>query len=660
MKQRSTYIIVILTILFEIRIIAQDQQQTIDDKWNAEISSFVDSAKGAWDGVVGFAKGMGQAVGYVSPDYQYSFRAWNDSADPVYVALQDAVPVLGAGFYGTVEQNNFMQLLPFQHTGDHFYHKQLYFIVWLLSGKSKGEESYYTKSVESGAIAGGVVGAVLGGGVFSAITGPVGAAIGSLIGGVVTYEKLKEVSIIERVIYPWPANDPYTYHYRAYSNHGTVKAEYLDIKGTTSEFLGTFYNHTDVQGITLTFIKDGASYTVSLEPETFCLLQSSGVANSIRPAPNATDARGFLFKNGTTDIAFLPIAPEGIANVACDEKTKQCVAIAPMNYTYEVFHSGNAFGIGMQGLAIGNFDQPTNGKIRDINPVECHFWYQSAEQALKLDAAQRKDKKQTYDSISFDVQETLWLYYRTKDYTFLKKVDPGTVQNFYLVRPQLAEGQALLYGVLLNTADEKKAQKFLDRLADGKIAQHALPPTVISQNLEAGDATVSPNPNGFIDDTQTGGSGLSGYLVLTDRFTPRGVGFDTFYYYLEPAQLQIDQFAGNILFDNKYYAKDASGAIAPTDEIMQELAKNITQWIRDYSKNRTSVEQAVKKYLTDKGNPALFEKTSTGQDFSSLGKLFYQMLLTGPISIANPPFIRKAGINYYTFALGAKPDNWPA
>ena len=60
------HVILLLFIAFGSYNIVAQESQSIDDQWNAQISSIVNTAKGAWDGVVGFAKGMAQSVGYVS------------------------------------------------------------------------------------------------------------------------------------------------------------------------------------------------------------------------------------------------------------------------------------------------------------------------------------------------------------------------------------------------------------------------------------------------------------------------------------------------------------------------------------------------------------------------------------------------------------------
>ena len=86
------------------------------------------------------------------------------------------------------------------------------------------------------------------------------------------------------IAYPDAKN---VYHYRAYSERTIPKVEYLGIKTTTPEFNGVFLNSA-TQAVGLQCMKNGVSYTVTLEPDTFSLLSSdSWVKNSIRPAKMA-------------------------------------------------------------------------------------------------------------------------------------------------------------------------------------------------------------------------------------------------------------------------------------------------------------------------------------------------------------------------------------
>ncbi len=643
-SQKGVIMKQILTMLYFFLLIhsVSIYSRDVDQKWNDIKNQVVTTAQNTWDGASGFIKGMGQSFGFVTADYHYSLLAWNDAPAPIFVAIQHVTPVLGADFSGNLA--NSAVVMPNDTSGTTFYKQQLYISVWLCADAGRADIQQYSTSPK------GTENLNIGGGGEAIIKG--------LFGGIVTTEKLKKYSLLRQDIYPWPAHDDNIYYYRTYTDAGQVKGEYLGIKATTQEFIGTFYNSSTANDVTLTFSKDEKSYTVSLEPESFSLLQSTtGKPTSIRPAKD--EKRAFVFAHKDNVIGYLPIASEGIANVSFDEKTKKYDPAGSMMYTYEVYDNKGALSIGMQGLSVGNFKQPTE-RVRDINPVECHIWYQSAAQAEAIDKKMSENQaKEDYSAIPFDTPETLWVTYKTHDFTVVKKVARGSVLDFELIRPQIAEKEAWLYGVLLNTQDDKKAQQFLDRLSSGKIAPESIS-TAITQSLKHG--LMETKKNNIIDDTKgKDNSGVIGYLLLADYFTPHGITEDTFYYYVEPAELRIDQLINAFYFDDSYYIKNSAGQITLQDAVQKEIAEKIPQWISSYPTNKNAVTATIKEYMQQKGNKGLFVNPTaqpSGRTFSSQGQHIFDMFISGPISIENYPIIRKAGINYYIYGLGAKPSQW--
>jgi hypothetical protein len=528
----------------------------------------------------------------------------------------------------------------------------------------------YARSGQEGVKWGAIVGAVAGMGVASPLTTALGTALGGLVGGIIVTEKLNKYKILRRDIYPWAPNDTNVYYYRTYTDKNIIKGEYLGIKGTTSDFLGTFYNSTDVD-VQLQFLKDGQSYTITLEKQSFNLLQSTpNNPTSIRPASN--EQRAFTFTKDGTSIGYIPIAPLGIGNVIYNEQTKQFDPAGPMMYTYEVYkEQDGSLAVSLQGLSIGNFVQSTSTRIRDINPLACHVWIQSAAQAQAA-AQTQQGKQQDTGSIPFDIPEIVWVAYKTKDYALQQKISVGTVSDFMIMRPQLAEQEAWLYCVSLPMTDETKAKKFLDRLTNGIIGQKAIY-TEITDVTNIDITKLQPNTNGIVDDSKgTGSSGLTGYILFADRFAPSGVGLGPFYYYVPAVQLRVDQLIANMLLDNSYYTTDESGSTIMKGEIQSELTKKFVQWISQYPKDPKSVRADVLKYLQQKGNKTLFTESSSAQKsvnpltgteqktLTAQGNHLLDALLTGPISIAHYPILRQAGTNYYVFALGEKPTFWPS
>jgi hypothetical protein len=626
-KRAAINFFFLLSIIFKCS--GQSTSQSSDQKWDNLKNQFVNSTKNVSDGASGFLKGMGQSVGIVTADYHYSYQVWNDTPVFLLVGQQRVVPAMGVNipedFY------NAQMLRGFTNTGSNFLNQQLYLRVVLFADPAnKNFNPYFTSPVSD-------------------------------------LEKLAPQSgqfqILNKEIYPWAKDDDNIYFYRAYSSKSQIKAEYLGIKTATTDFLASFYNSSS-KDVQLHFAKDGIKYDVTLESLTFNTLQSlAGSGTSIRPSGN--EKRFFDFKLAGKTIDQIPILSEGIGNVAYNDATKKYDPAGPMLYTYEIYDAQPTPKATMQGLSIGNFTQPTSGLIRDINPVPCLVWYQSAAQLQKMQASAAKDTEQ--DSVYFDAPESFWVAYQTADWSIQKKVDPGTVGKFTIVRPRLSEKQAVLYGVSLQTNDEKKARQFLNRLTTGKLVT----PTAYDQSGLAGEridlSVIKPSTNGIIvdnDPKDPARTGLTGYLLFSDVFFPTGVDSNAVFYYLVPApQLKIDQLVNALYLDDNSYTKDESGAVVLKKEVFGELSGLIKNWIVAYKKDSLGVAAQVKNYLMSHGNKEVFVDPAASNQSRALttqGQRMLEMFLTGPISLKNAPLLRSAGTNYYVYGLGSKPDSWPS
>jgi len=422
------------------------------------------------------------------------------------------------------------------------------------------------------------------------------------------------------------------------------------------------------------FTKDGNGYAATLEKNSFSLLQSSTQKNSIRPAACELGKFAFYKARPLTQANIfnvLPVTAEGLGNMrnaGTKDKPKLVPGGPPMLYTYHVYDEKGAPTVEIQGTSIGNFAQPVSGRVRDINPVNGVFWYQSAAQAQEIAQKQKKEQKATtstedYSMVPFDLPENSWLSYQTNDYMYQEKVTPGNVFKFNLLRPQLAEKTGWLYLVSFTSDDESKNKKFLARLSAGKIGQEAISSDVTKpidkQNILT---NMKANPNGIIDDTKgQGNSGVIGIILLADQYKPTGMGSGPFYYVLPPSVLRIDQFANVIWFDSSFYQKDAAtGALTGLKpSVMQELASSLPQWIKQYKNDKDAARAAVKLFLQQKGNKGLFENPKVAAGNRVLikqGEELLESLITGPISIENYPIMRKAGTSY----MITKPANLPA
>lgn len=609
----------------------------------------LNNLKSIWDGVNNFVSGIGQSFGYVPDNYRYSLRVWNDSPGVVRVVTQDLKKIFEAGFSGKVTQT--IDVAPFENTND-FLDQHLYFALWLLKNAQGFDYTGYKESVE----------------IAEKATAVFGLGIASAIGGAVTTGELKNYELYSKVI-NYPMDTSYVNFYRAYTSKGEIKAEALGVKTTTNEFTGVFYNSSDTD-IVLQFMKDGVTYKATLEKgTTFSLLNSSpGKSASIRPPNNeVNNQRAFIFFNGSQQIAAMPIKSEGICNVQEDPATKKLIPGSPMVYTYEVSQGKIGVTVSLQGLSIGNYTQPIDQKnwernvVRDINPMECHVWYQSAKQAQQ--AAQEAAKKENgpYDpsQLFYDSPDSVWLFYKTKDYTFQKKVISGQVVDFTLLRPQLSENsekQVRLFCAMLQTQDDTKALNFLNRLADGKIGKDAVQipgAPVLTFDEKTVLTALQPNKRGLIDDTA--GSGITGSLLFSDLITSHGVGTGPFYYMLQPPLAQLS----DVVAFFKAYLDPKKFTSAAT--MQQDILSKVQKWIADYPKNKSGVVTEVTNYLQEKGIDATITDPSASQRvLNEDGKRGVRTLVEGSVSIAKYPLRQQAGSNEYVYYFGDKPLDWPS
>lgn len=596
-----------------------------------------------YSGGSSFLSGMAQSFGYVPSSYIYSFRVFNDTPGPIMVAMQDEANVMGATFAGNIHSG--MNLSAFQDSSTTFLNQQLYLRVWLAA--KFDDVSSYAKAATVGAY-------VLG--------------VGAIFGGIAVTEEMRADAFFDKKVTSLiKENDPNVYFYHAFTSVDsslttTVQGEYLGVKDITTEFAGVFYNSIpegSATEVSLDFIKNGTPYTVALEPNSFSLLQSdTPIIDSIRP--QSGESRNFVFKQLGKVIAEIPISAIGIANVTADpnDSTKY-VPAGSMTYTYQIYQksSSSPAQVVMQGLNVGNFNQPV-GRVRDINPLQCKVWYASAQQteeAVKTNSDGSTATETDYSSIPFDITDSLWLSYKTKDQTVQMKLKPGAVIDIGLLRPQISEASASLYVAFIDSTDDTKSKAFLDRLHQGTIGTGATFTKITDPtNSENIQANVSPNPNGVIQDIGSGGTGLTGYVVLSDTMYPRGLGSGPYYYSIPSASLQVGTLANMLYFSDESY--DESGSLK--SDVLKDFATRLVGWIQTYHSNPTSVKTDVTSYIQSTGNKNLFDQTDSTK-LSAYATTMIDLFLTGPLSISKPPLIIQAGINWYAFTMGAVPTGWP-
>lgn len=601
------------------------------DELSDAFNGAVDGAKNSFSGVSNMVDGMAAAfTGEChGANCYYTFAVWNDSPGPILAAREDVKKVLGADFDGDVIEAYAID--PYKHFGGSpgvpFYHAHLYYKIALQIDKNNEHmyEQYGTTAPTS-------------------------------------RSKPSWHSLYRKNIAIPDPDSSHVYYYRVYSQQGVVKAEYLGMKTTTDQFNGVFFNNSSFSGITLKFLKNKKTYQVTLEPGTFSTLSSdTEVEHSIRP--DSKEQRYFTFLRDNKQFMQLPIPVEGIANMMQDPKNpKKFIAGDPMVYTYEVYQGSSGPSVGLQGLSIGHYTQmidpksTTKAVVRDINPVECHVWLQSAAQALQA----QKASKDTPSFLDFPGQ--VWIIYQTHDSVIQQKITPGSVADFTLVRPQIAEQQAYLYVVALDTTDDAKAKQWLARFTKGTIGKDAHKLVAPIQKFDAATvlSTIMPSPYGTIDDTAQGGSGVVGKVLLVDAFSPRGVGFGPFYYTINPMLIQLDQLRDTFVafLDGK-----KMGTESAKEAFYQQFDTKLIEMIQTYPSKPQAVINQIFSWLQQYGYDRLFENpqaSGSARVLNSLGKKARDILISGPVSIQNYPAFAQAGSNEYVLSGGQKPTTWPA
>lgn len=648
MKVNRVIYSALVMLFFANVLIIESTEQTVSGALANVGSDILDKGSAILSGLAG-------SIGYVSSDYVYNYQVWNDASVPVFAASQGRTKIFGANFDTDIEA--YTTILPFNNSGDTFLNQKLYIDVWILPGDDPAitKVTEYWKSFQE------IQDVQKYNGIGWLLVG-LGGGVG---GGWDTDAKFGPISVLHKKIDLGIKNDPNLYYYRAYTGFDkeqqkeSLLAEYLGLCSTTTDFVGTFYNNTTAEDIILKFKKDGQEYSVTLDSDSFNLLDSknSEFPNSIRPPEGET--RVFSFYKGKDVLALIPIKTVGLGGMVYDQQTKTFSPGDPMPYTYEIYSVGGKIKVGLQGMSIGKHTQPVNGRMRDINPVTCHVWNKSAAQS-----------KSASGGIPYDLDEQKWVTYKTQDSVITKKLAPGEVFDFKLLRPRISEKKAWLYVVSLQTNDDTKAKKFLDRLNAGLIGQD-VGNTAVKVDLNKMTTVLTdviPNTSGIITDTtDKDSSGIAGTVMIADGFLPRAL-VGPFYYSVEPAELMINDLI-DVISSNLSDSLKKDKVL--TDKAFTDLSQKMQDWIALYKTDKNATKQQIISYLQTNGVDSLFTNptASAGNKiFNAVGSIILNNVYEGSVSVAKPPINRQnlskgtwgPGINWYTLSQNEKPSDWPA
>lgn len=615
------------------------------DEFQDALRQIEHKGKNTLKGIETFGKSFAQSFGVPLPEFKYSYIFVNDAPKPILGAEFQIINFMGTRFEGKVTKHKV--IAPGETSTNDFFNRQLYFKVFMCSTSNTSEIYRYGNAVQD-FLKFGAVGALP------------GLAVAAFAGSEKALATLQKYAFLEDLVYPWPPHDKNIYFYRAYSHKGVLKGEFLDIKTFTQKFAGQFYNSTD-KDIRLTFEKDMHTYTVTLEKQSFNLLNSSDLPYSIRPPSD--QKKYFSFFEGSKNKPFdqYPIPSEGIAypipgkdgKIEHTEKWGLPKAGAPMLYTYELYRNKEGDPqLGLQALSLGWYDQPVSGRVRDINPANCHVWLKSAEQIIN------QEQDTSYTSRPINSLEDTWFFYKTNDQLIKQKLTPGAPVTINLIRPQISETKAqLIITSIISDKSTYDSTPIFNVLFTNNFIEKNLNASVLSSfDVNNMKDIFDQKLHSIITDKP---SNLQAAIKIVDTFYPYGTGTGPFYYSIEPDVLQIDQFAHAIYFDNNWYTKDpTSGALVLKEEVYKELYEKLPQWIKLYRSNKNSATQELQNYLKTYGHASIFNNGK--QELNEQGKMLLQQLLDGPISLKNYPLLRKGGVSHYIFNFGKQPENWPS
>lgn len=340
-------------------------------------------------------------------------------------------------------------------------------------------------------------------------------------------------------------------------------------------------------------------------------------------------------------------------------------------YTIEIFQDpGKPLEVGIQGFNPGNYDTPITSRVRDVTPCPCTFWYQSFAQAGSVEGYS-------------DLAGQIWVVYAGADSPIQLKVTPGQSVAWDLVRPLIDQGDQFVYFVYVLTTDDAIAQKFVAKIATQvlgknvvaeyeKIMNTPIPSNPVNEGLDiTGDvggpvvqsitadqqvATLMGSlsiSDGVIEDAE---QGVVGYIVGTDVFTPKGLGFGRFYYVLSPSVISVGTIVSSL-----YGCLDSAktSELGGSDiDIQKSLTTLVNEWLVAYIKNPDDAQQQVETYLLKYGSAKIVNDKT--KKLTKFGQARLASLVSGPVSIKYPAMKLSTVLNQYVYDFGkSAPDKMP-
>ncbi len=423
-------------------------------------------------------------------------------------------------------------------------------------------------------------------------------------------------------------NDTTVYAYHTYQDTSLAnQGEKVGEAAVTTDFSSMIYNGSPSEA-NIGILLNGKKVQIPVEPDTYNTLQSTSVL-PLRP--------GSLFLNQTEII----LSKNGLGvKVTSGEGEQQTQQIYPSRYNYEILPSGQGI---ETGIAPGNFRQPTNGKVRDITPMQVNIW--------NPPVAAPSDNS---GSIDIDLpSQPLWVMYTGQAISSagtvitnpIASVPSGKCLSLNLLRPPVNQGLAELYMIRLTTTDPEKAAAFLGLLAKTKLPANdvTVPQAVMTDQDKAKLLTTKlPDQVGTIK-----AGGVAGIILGSDLFSSYGLASAGPFYYSAPAP----SFAvGNVL------STFLQGLKPLTTDQQNALLQNIKNWVIQYQTDPVGAREDVEKYLIQNGVSQIITNNGATSSLNPQGLAFLTTIMYGPTSISRMPVLYQTASS----TSGTAPENWAA
>lgn len=602
-------------------------------------------------------EGMGTTFGAPPVGYTYSFAIISDASVPIYVQQQGIASFMGAffpsvkGYYGEKTLQSIFDSRGKISRVD--YNKEDYYFKFYISANSQAhKDAIYTQPVMQ---------------------------------------------------LPLEKHDPNVYYYHVYTGHTYHKSNLVhepkveqmgyqnpskidslkesekgNVKFSSQLSDLAFYNSSgiDVQ-VSLTYGLD--PYTFTLEKYSYNSLGlptpeekvkkegdtiSLADADDTPTAKNKEEAPAFSLRPNTLFFSTYNLTTQ-------DHDVFRSFSLPTQSFegyacTIEIFQDkGKPLEVGIQGFNPGNYDLAVTSRVRDLTPCPSTFWYKSFEQDGSIEG---------YSNLPGQI----WVAYGGADSQFQLKVEPGQSVSWNLIRPLVDQADQFVYFLYVVTTDDAVAQKFVQKVVNQKLGKNVVYEyeKAIQSPIATSKLTVIDNDNndrdefsleaapsisvdqevatlmgnlsvadGVIEDVE---QKVIGYLVGTDVFTPKGMGFGRFYYVLSPSIVSVSNivsFLYGCLDSSKLSGLGSSDA-----DIQESLTALIKDWLTLYIKNPDDVQKKVEEYLQQYGNSKIVDVTN-GQ-LTKFGKNRLQQIMSGNVSLKYPSMKLSTVTNQYVFDFG--------